>query len=1513
MNAARQFVGSGLRRKRFWNCLASVLLLAALALNAQQTSPSQPPPPSSPPPPSPHSATSATESPRPTLPKELGEQISRDEKAVAGAISHPNDLESLRREIPVAEHVLSVREAQQGKTWWESIDARLQLADLRQFVAMPAEQRARLDEVFRANEQASALEKAYKLDSAAELQLKNEESLKEILGENHRFYADSLSSLGNIYEAMGHYEQAVDPCQKALDIRRQTFGEQHPTYARSLNDRGRLYQLLDDYHTAESTYQQALDIEKATLGEETVEYAVTLDNLASVTVKMGQDPQAEALYKRTLEIERTVVGERDPLYAMSLCNLGDLYRLMGHFPQALSLQQQSLEIRKKTLGEEHPDYARSLDRLAAAYDSMGKYKLAEPLYQRALAIREKVLGEEHPDYARSLNNLALLYKETGRYEDAEPLFEKALEIRGKVFGVQGRTYASSLDDLAQLDQVLAKYADAEKLYKQALEIRKNTVGEEHPAYAVNLDNLASLYETMSDYSDAEKLYKQALATREKTVGKEHPGYGRNLADLAHLYQTMGKYDQAEALYKQALEILKKVSNGDNVDYAATLENMASLDVATGRDEQAEGIYKQVLEIEKRVVGDQHPMYATTLCDLGDLYRLMARFAQAEPLYVQSREIRRKALGEDHPDYARSLDRLAALYDSTGRLKEAEPLFRQAIAIRKKALGDDHPDYARSLNNLAFLDKELGQYAEAEQLYKEALAIRGKVFGPHHRVYASSLDDLAQLYQATGKYQLAEPLYLQALQIRKDTLGEMHPAYAVNLDNLATLYEMMRRYGDAERLSRQALAIRKIAIGEQHPAYAANLKHLALILAATNRTHEASQLLLESAQLQWQHLTDNFPTMSDQQKKEFLSHSRFDQSEELSGLVFDGKGADPKDGLRGVLLSKELLFEVARQESGALLAAVASAPPEWQESWHERERLRHEYANLALRSMSEGGGHSPSSAGGANDTSPEHLLGLERQIEQLEEQLRRTNPAYATQASLPRVRLEDVSAALRPGEALLEYVKYRPYDFASRKWQPAHYGVFVLHGGAGEVEAVDLGSSDAIDNVVEAFRAKMIDSINAFGVITPSRGQVHRSENGIAQASSALRTLIWQPVEGRLAGVKRVYVAPDGMLSLIPFEALAHQDSEGGWRYLAEERELIYLGTGRDLGRLALQAESKSQPKLSRTAVLVSDPNFSADQRMLAAIVSGVKLSTATIINGRTGVPLAPKPPPAASSSSTLGGTASGGKRLALPATWEQGPVDDLDHRLTQPVRAEFKRLGWSVTMMSGDSAVEEAVLGVQSPRILQFATHGFVLDRPEADLQSWDNPLLRSGMVMAGVNTWPAHHAVYYHVGKEIFTEAQAHAHGLSNVQLAADRVEVSDGILTAYEVTGMNLQNTQLVNMTACETGLGEVTPDGVAGLRQAFLLAGARSMTMSMWEVPAQETAEEISDFYSRWLGEGKGPRTETRYEAFHAAQLAALKRARENYGAGHPFYWAGVVYVGDPGDLPSSLSPVTTAAQK
>ena len=140
--------------------------------------------------------------------------------------------------------------------------------------------------------------------------------------------------------------------------------------------------------------------------------------------------------------------------------------------------------------------------------------------------------------------------------------------------------------------------------------------------------------------------------------------------------------------------------------------------------------------------------------------------------------------------------------------------------------------------------------------------------------------------------------------------------------------------------------------------------------------------------------------------------------------------------------------------------------------------------------------------------------------------------------------------------------------------------------------------------------------------------------------------------------------------------------------------------------------------------------------------------------------------------------------------------------------------------------------------------------------------MLRSGLALAGANTWLAH---------------------------GQPPPEAEDGLLTAEDVSGLDLGGTELVVLSACETGLGEVrTGEGVFGLRRAFVLAGARTLVMSLWKVPDEQTQELMDDFYERALA------GQPVAEALRGAQLALKERYPE------PCFWGAFVCLGDPGPL-------------
>jgi CHAT domain-containing protein len=225
----------------------------------------------------------------------------------------------------------------------------------------------------------------------------------------------------------------------------------------------------------------------------------------------------------------------------------------------------------------------------------------------------------------------------------------------------------------------------------------------------------------------------------------------------------------------------------------------------------------------------------------------------------------------------------------------------------------------------------------------------------------------------------------------------------------------------------------------------------------------------------------------------------------------------------------------------------------------------------------------------------------------------------------------------------------------------------------------------------------------------------------------------------------------------------------------------------------------------------------------------------------------------------------------------------------QGTRAEGKRIAelFGVAPLLRAGVLETPVKRNRSPRILHIASHGFFLpdarrDRDKVQLElgtivepggkglsrlaHLENPLLRSGLALAGANTWLAR--------GELPEEAE-------------------DGLLTAEDVTGMDLLATELAVLSACETGLGEVhVGEGVYGLRRAFVLAGVKTLVMSLWKVPDQQTQELMENFYQRLL---KG---QPRAEALRKAQLAI----RERYP--NPLYWGAFVSQGNPAPLPQHL---------
>lgn len=1000
----------------------------------------------------------------------------------------------------------------------------------------------------------------------------------------------------------------------------------------------------------------------------------------------------------------------------------------------------------------------------------GNFHEALSRCQETCELAKRDLGGEHPEFDSCISNLALIYEALGRVDQAEPLLKQSLEISRKVYGENSPGYTTGLNNLAGLYLATGRYPEAEKLYLQCAGIIRAAVGENNAYFVRALNNLASLYKAMGNYVEVEPLYRKAADILLKLGGEDQPDYAMVLTNLAQFYDIEGRYPEAESTYRKSLEIKERIFGKQHPSYGITLNNLGSVYENTGNYAEAEKLYRQALDIMTAKSGKGSAETGAVLNNLAGLYKKIGDYGKAEKLYRQVNDVQRAASGEKSPKYAVGLGGLADLYYQMGKFEEAEKLFLEVLQIQRAALGENNPDTALTMQNLAALYKVMGRYPEAEPLYRKALGIFEASLGSKHPDVALALHNLASLYQGMGKYEEAEPLYRKALEVRIAVLGSGHPDVADTQDSLASLF------------------------------------------AATSRPGEALDLIRRAQKINDRLMMDVFRFANENQRMKYLDVIRGEMDACLS-LISQSLSNSPEAVAAGfdmVLKRKAIVAEAWAAQRDAVLGGRY---PELAPLFRKLTTLN---TQIAQKTMSGPGPEGP-------EAHRQTIEKWETGKEELESSLAEKVPEIGLERRLAEANRLKVAEALPSGAALVEFVKFYPFDFRAvrargeRPWKPARYLAFVLVPGEPEtVRMIDLGEAGPIDDMILDFSNTITGKIRK----TPDAREGARDP---AEAGPRLREALFDPIRKYLGDRKRVVVAPDGNIYNLAFGVLP----EDRTRSLIDDYLISYVGVGRDILRFgAPAATAPSDP------VVIAAPDYD--------------LETA---------PGGPKTEPAAAEEKNRRGISQPHHFDRLPETGVEG-----DHIA--------KMLG--VEPFEGASATKRLIEEAHSPRILHIATHGiFSPDRPrkagssdgwesapagsEASPRGSENPLLRSGLALAGANAEP----------------------GL--------------GILTAEDASGLDLVSTNLVVLSACETGLGEIkTGEGVFGLRRAFLLAGARTLLMTLWKIPDEETRMLMESFYRHVL-EGKPGA-----EALREAQLEV--RAVSS----RPFFWGAFICQGDPGSL-------------
>jgi CHAT domain-containing protein/tetratricopeptide (TPR) repeat protein len=918
-----------------------------------------------------------------------------------------------------------------------------------------------------------------------------------------------------------------------------------------------------------------------------------------------------------------------------------------------------------------------------------------------------------------------------------------------------------------------------------------------------------------------------------------------LLDKGQSLYDSGKYAEALPIVEQAAALAERRLGAHDVDRAMALLLLGRTCTSMGDFQRAHELFtRSVAFFEKAPqYGPNHPTIYASLNNLAEVYQKLGDYPMAEQAARRGVAVNEKhpEVGPQHFQTAAAAEALASVLEGKGDYAEAEDLLQRALTIKQKHFGAESPEVAFTLHQLASLYYNKGDYDRALPLHPRVIALREKAHGPDHPRLAISINNYARLYRMMGEYEKAEPLQRRALRILQKALPAGHPQVAHALSNVGELLMSVGKNDEARPLFQESADLRKKALGTAHPLTATSLHNLAVAAAGLGDWQAAAAAADDARRTIRRYVARVLPSLSDREQIQFL---KVRDEANLHGMLSLGLARADDPRIAGLSAGWLANAKSVGQEAAAerVLVAREGNDPAAAKLADELTGVRRQLA--ALRQAV---------------TSSADSKDLLRKIDELEQQERSLIRSLGiavpwVEKDDPWVGIDAIRKALPAGSVFVDIARFAVRDFAHVARQgtpfnpflPARYAAWIVPpAGVGDVRVVDLGDANRIDGLIDAARAKLAAHSEPQGAIaTAGEGA---AEKELAAAMAPLAQLTIQPILKAATAVagaapKELVISADGALWLVPFAALPLEDG----RYAIETTALRLVTSGRDLvDPAAAERRSKAVGK----PLIMAAPDFDSSSPGRATGPGAGRRAVSPI-----GRPLTTHRLP---------------KVDPLPGTLDEAQAVAPSVGLLADAQPD---------VFTGADATEARFKSVSRPPVAILATHGFFL--PDQQLEkklllalqrgndggsrgltdsqgeALENPLTRCGLLFAGCNRAAS--------------------------SSASDATE--DGVLTGLEIIGCDLRGTKLVVLSACQTGLGDVAPgQGVSGLRQAFQLAGARSVVSTLWSVPDRETAELSAAMFAN-LAAGK-----TTSDALRQAQVDMINARRRQREAAHPIFWA------------------------
>jgi CHAT domain-containing protein/tetratricopeptide (TPR) repeat protein len=1048
-------------------------------------------------------------------------------------------------------------------------------------------------------------------------------------------------------------------------------------------------------------------------------------------------------------------------------------------------------------------------------------------------------------YAELCLNIANAEVSRQNYDEALKYYEECLDWIKK-YGSENlkELEADVIRKEADILKLMQKYDEAEKKYNLALEIFGRIEGYNAlETYTTLLNSLFLLYQEVGNTNKAEKYASESINAKKTIYGEASFEYAVSLHNLAVVYYMIEKYQLCIEFEEQAISIVEPQLEDNNDFIDSYLKFMNVISVCYQMTGNLRSYNSCIGKIEK-YADNNSVAYANILNSKANTYRFNSP-EKAIPLFKQALAIYETHLPKEVILYATICSNLGAVYAELGDYENAEITYLSALELTKDNLFDN-PIHRQNLGGLSYVYFCLHNHEKAKIFFHDTkyLYEKNKDTGIS---YACMLNNYALLLHHLGD-NLKAKMYMD---IAHNIISMSDSQWASDFGGIASMSSMIAiycelgYYEEAKLLAHKLLYIIKRKDGLMNDTYALALNNLGVVYMREHNLIHAEKCFAKAvdifnnksgsysstAQLNlalayyFQNRKKSVRVMSKLLKKEKNRTIRtFDYLSETERLNYW------KWNQRYFIISNSLLYHFQTPDAsilsydnelfakGLLLKTSNNIRNQILNSGDsELINLYEQYIALNQKII-------------ANTQNADSTIVWERETERMDKILTKGVSGYIPyeEKDMDWVKVQQ---SLSAHDVAIEFIAFAIINhnaniMESTAFDSTMYCALLIRKDSKAPMFVPLFEQTQLSEFLDdenSETAKRIQKLYSGGNARFYKGQ-------------KLYNLIWEPLEKYLDGVKNIYYSPAGLLNRISFAAIPVDTL-----CLTDKYNLHLVSSTREV----IVRKNEKKEAILPLKQVVEYGGILYDIQDTTRLISFAKRYK----NSETGM-FASRSLPNDSTRSSGWGYLSGTER----------EVTDIEILLRQSKVPNIKYMGAEANEESFKN------LSGHSPELLHIATHGFFLEDEKqireigfmqmmgSQKRLYINPLLRSGLLFAGANrAWTNKNVV--------------------------DGIE--DGILTAEEIAYLNLSNTKLVVLSACETGLGEINnSEGVFGLQRSFKLAGVKTLVMTLWKVDDVATSKFMILFYQNlMLGENK-------LDAFKIAQRAI----RNEYK--NPYYWAAFV---------------------